>query len=274
MNLPPRSIVMEDNLDGLVTEELSSYLSFIYCFAGKARFVYNGREHCIQAGDAASIVVGRLMESVEAEDGCAVKVLYISQELMALSSPPQGNYVVHGFVTLYNEPVIKMSREEFNVCGHVLTSMERRVQSRDHYYYWETIVAMLQCFYYDIYHVLQRLYGGNIISLQSATIVSNFLNMLQNGDYCMYRQLNHYANKLHVSSKHLSEVVRRNTGVTANHWINMATKLDVYRHLRDYSIPLSDIVHKFHFSSSSYFVRYVQRNLGTTPTDIRGRGKK
>ena len=136
------------------------------------------------------------------------------------------------------------------------------------------IVIKKWYFYYDIYMVQIRLFGKDMMSLQNASISGQFLEMLQNGDYRKYRQLAFYADKLNITPKHLSEVVSKNTGVTANHWINLFTSLEILEHLSDPSVPISEIVYKFHFSSPSYFVRFVQKHLGTTPTDIRGRSKK
>ena len=86
-----------------------------------------------------------------------------------------------------------------------------------------------------------------------------------------HRTLDYYADRRCITTKYLSEVVRKTTGVTANHWINMVASLDIARQLRNPSLSISDIAYRFHFSSPSYFGRYVQKYLGTTPTEFRGR---
>ena len=274
MHLDPQSVVVADNLDGLGKKDLARYVAFIYCFSGKASIMFNKQEYSLQSGDAAVFVVGRLIERVEAEADLVVKVLYISSELLTLSKPPQSNYGLHGFITLFHKPVMHLTEEEAQLCQRDFAVLERRAKSTEHDFYWECLIVVLQMFYYDIYKVQIRLYGKDTMSLQNASISGQFLEMLQNGDYRMYRQLAYYADKLNITPKHLSEVVRKNTGVTANHWINLLTSLEILEHLSDPSVPISEIVYKFHFSSPSYFVRFVQKHLGTTPTDLRGRSKK
>uniref|UniRef100_UPI00336C13A2 AraC family transcriptional regulator n=3 Tax=Muribaculaceae TaxID=2005473 RepID=UPI00336C13A2 len=52
-------------------------------------------------------------------------------------------------------------------------------------------------------------------------------------------------------------------------WINRYTSLDISRQLRDKSLTFVQISDMFHFSSPGYFSRYVQNNLGMSPSDYR-----
>ena len=271
MTLDPSSVVMADSLEGLGTDAYSRYYVLIFCIGGTARFIFNKSEHFIRKGDAVAIVVGQMVRDVTWSDDLKVKVAYISPELIALSTPSQTNFGMSGFVSLFHHPVTHLLKREQESCLRQFAELERRLKMTYHHFYWECVIMILQGFYYDIYNVQQRLYGEGMMPLQSAHIVGRFIDMLHNGDYREYRQLAYYADKLNISPKHLSEVVRKNTGITANHWINMMVSLDISRNLRTSSLSISEMAYKYHFSSLSYFVRFVQKNLGATPTDIRGR---
>lgn len=271
MDLDESNIVIADHLDGLGTEELAPYFALIYCYAGKAVLRFNGRKYSMQAGDSTIIVIGRLVEGVDADEDFRVKAIYISPELMTLSTPQQTNYGLRGFVMLFHEPVMHLNEEEQTACQRNFEAFERRYRFREHRFYWESLISVLQCIYFDFYHFHLRIYGEERIPLQAASIVTRFLTMLQQGDYREHRSLGHYADRLCITTKYLSEVVRKTTGVTANHWINMVASLDIARQLRNPLLSISDIAYRFHFSSPSYFGRYVQKYLGTTPTEFRGR---
>ena len=54
-----------------------------------------------------------------------------------------------------------------------------------------------------------------------------------------------------------------------DYWIARYTALDISRQLRDRSLSIEAIADLFHFSSLSHFSRYVQNNLGATPSSFR-----
>lgn len=59
------------------------------------------------------------------------------------------------------------------------------------------------------------------------------------------------------------------SGYSANFWINRYATIDIARLLRDKSLSLTDIADIYGFTSQSHFTRYVQQNLGATPSAFR-----
>ena len=125
-------------------------------------------------------------------------------------------------------------------------------------------------FIIDFLDFHSHLYGVDNIPLQSATIMSRFLNMLENGTYREHREVNWYADKLCVTPKYLSEVSRKISGYAANYWINRYTVLDISRLLRDKSLTFVRISDLFGSSLPAYFSCYVQQYLRVSPTEYRG----
>lgn len=107
------------------------------------------------------------------------------------------------------------------------------------------------------------------ISVQTANILSGFFDLLENGEYLTDREVAHYASKLCISPKYLSEVCKRASGQTANFWIVRYTLRGITRMLRDKTLTIVQIADKFHFSSAAYLSRYVQKYLGKTPGELR-----
>lgn len=95
------------------------------------------------------------------------------------------------------------------------------------------------------------------------------LIIARRGDFRQNRDIGYYADKLCVTSKYLSEVCKKVSGLPAAFWITRYTALDISRLLRDRSLSFTDISDMFGFSSLSHFSRYVQTNLGAKPSDFR-----
>ena len=133
----------------------------------------------------------------------------------------------------------------------------------------ETLINAMQAAILDFFDFHASLYGQSDISTQNASIMSRFLKMLEEGMYREHREVSYYADCLCVTSKYLSEVSKKVSGYAANYWINRYTILDISRLLRDKSLSFVQISDMFGFSSPAYFSRYVQQNLGLTPTGYR-----
>ena len=148
--------------------------------------------------------------------------------------------------------------------------VEYRLRNTDHHFHRDMLIASTQMLILDFFDFHSHLYGEDNISVQNASIMSRFLNMLENGTFREHREVTYYADCLCVTSKYLSEVSKKVSGYTANYWINRYTTLDISRLLRDKSLTFVRISDMFGFSSPAYFSRYVQQHLGVNPTKYRG----
>lgn len=99
--------------------------------------------------------------------------------------------------------------------------------------------------------------------------MKRFIDLLERGDYRKNRDVAYYADKLCVTPKYLSEVSKKLSGRSAGFWIDRYTTIALSRLLRNKQLSLTDISDQFGFSSQSHFSRYVQKNLGVNPSELR-----
>ena len=131
------------------------------------------------------------------------------------------------------------------------------------------MINAIQCMIIDFFDFHVELYGARAVSNQQASIMQRFLALLDRGDYRQHRLVSYYASELCVTPKYLSEVCHNASGESAIYWITRYTALDISRLLRQRDLSFEEISDLFGFSSLSYFVRYVQKNLGASPSDFR-----
>ena len=265
------NIIIRDTLDGLGTDAYSNYLAHALCLAGSCRLKYNGEERELQAGDLMIVRKGKLVERIRPADGFRVKVIYVTSEFIVLSTP-LSNYGMKGQLALFLNPIMKLDAGQRELCRRDFEMVESRLAQSGHHFRRDLLIASVQMLIIDFFDFHSHLYGVDNIPLQSAAIMSRFLNMLENGTYREHREVNWYADKLCVTPKYLSEVSRKISGYAANYWINRYTVLDISRLLRDKSLTFVHISDMFGFSSPAYFSRYVQQHLGVSPTESRGSG--
>lgn len=263
------NIIITDTLTGLGTDVYSNYLAHALCLSGTCRLEYNGQERELHAGDLMIVRKGKLVERIRPSEDFRVKVIYITSGFIVLSTP-QSNYGMKGQLSLFLNPIMHLTAEQQELCFHDFELVEQRLRNTDHHFYRDMLIASIQMLILDFFDFHSHLYGEDNISTQNASIMSRFLNMLENGTYREHREVTYYADCLCVTSKYLSEVSKKVSGYTANYWINRYTTLDISRLLRDKSLTFVRISDMFGFSSPAYFSRYVQQHLGVNPTEYRG----
>ena len=197
-----------------------------------------------------------------------VDVIYVTQKFIELSTP-QSNYGMLGQLFLFQNPIMKLKLEQQKICRLNFEAVKRRLKQTDHRFRHDALMNAVECMIIDFFDFHAQLYPADKISSQQHQLMEEFMSMLERGDFRQNRDIGYYADKLCVTSKYLSEVCKKVSGLPAAFWITRYTALDISRLLRDRSLSFTDISDMFGFSSLSHFSRYVQTNLGAKPSDFR-----
>ncbi len=236
--------------------------------AGTCVIRYNEKDITLSEGDVLITVLGRFVTDVRPSKDFRVKVIYVEASFLEVCTP-QNNYGMVGSLALFLNPVIRLNEEQQRLrCLRNMELVEERWTS-EHHFKRDMMIATVQAMFLDFFDFHVSLYGMKEISAQAADIMGRFLGMLNDGKYRKHREMAYYADKLCVTPKYLSDVSKKVSGQSANYWINRYTALDISRLLRNKSLSFVQISDMFGFSSSAYFTRYVQNNLGMSPTEYR-----
>lgn len=264
----PENIIIESHFDNLATEGRSEYVAHVYCYAGHCDLFFNGQSFVLKAGQCMVIVTNRLLESVTPSSDCVAKLIYIKMGFLGQCTP-LSNFGVVGTCQLFANPIFELTPEESVNCRKNFEAFERKFFNKAHHFYDDVMVSSTQLLFLDFFEFQVRIYGEQQVPLQSALLMSRFLQMLETGIYREHREVAYYASELCVVPKYLSQVSKSVSGFSANYWIDRFTIQDIRRNLRDKTKTFQEIADMFNFSSLSYFSRYVQRILGASLTDLR-----
>ena len=78
-----------------------------------------------------------------------------------------------------------------------------------------------------------------------------------------------YARRLGVTTSHLSEALRLETGLTAGELIRARLLLEAKRLLLHSELTIAEIGYELGFEDPSYFSRFVRREIETSPVELR-----
>ena len=83
------------------------------------------------------------------------------------------------------------------------------------------------------------------------------------------RGVGFYAEKLFLTPKYLSKIVKSVSGVSAPDWINSFVILEAKNMLKYSDLTISEIVYKLNFTSQSVFYKFFKGQTGMTPSEYR-----
>jgi AraC-like DNA-binding protein len=120
---------------------------------------------------------------------------------------------------------------------------------------------------------LQRL-GGDMAAApaDASRALARRFTALVDERFAFAEGVGRYAERLHVTPRHLNQCVQAALGRTASETIHARRMLEARRLLLHTPLGVGAIGERLNFSDASYFVRFFKRHAGTTPLAFRRRG--
>lgn len=87
--------------------------------------------------------------------------------------------------------------------------------------------------------------------------------------HCEERCVGFYADKLCLTPKYLSKVIKSVSGRSAPDWIDSFVVLEAKNLLKYSSVSIKEIVYRLHFPSQSVFYKFFKAHTGLTPSQYR-----
>ena len=83
------------------------------------------------------------------------------------------------------------------------------------------------------------------------------------------RRLNFYADKLCLTPKYMSTIIRQTSGKTAGNWIDDYVLLEAKALLKSTNMTIQQISDELNFPSQSFFGKYFKRLTGVSPKEYK-----
>lgn len=99
--------------------------------------------------------------------------------------------------------------------------------------------------------------------------LANAFRLMVEQYFIEYRTVNDYAEKLYISAKHLSEVVRETFGRSPLQIIHDILLLEAKVQLRATDKSISEIAYQLKFEDPSHFSHFIKKRTGYSPQELR-----
>lgn len=245
----------------------------LVCTGGTASFLYNGQRFVISEGNIAVLSQPRLVKLEHVADNFQCKYIAAPGKFLH-NLLPANNYSIQGRVSLFSNPIIEVTEENTNKFLNDLNNIRQRIDDTEHRFYNEMIGSLLQTMIYDLFDFHTRSNESILTTDRVGYITSRFFAMIEAGRPKTRREVAYYAKELNVTSKYLSDTIKRVTGQSISTHINNTAASIIIEYLNDNRLSITQIADEMNFTSVSYFSRYCTKHIGMSPARYRLAGAK
>lgn len=239
-------------------------LAISLCLYGELTVEINMIEHHISAGNLVITLPEDILQHKEISDDVKGLFIIVSQQFIE-EAFPQIEEMLPLFLHIQKYPCLNLSVQE---CVKIQSFYNFFIQhlEEDSLYRNKIVRSILQSLIY---------YIAGIINLDKDNkrerkdeLFTRFVQLIIK-NYRRNRKLDFYADKLFISSKYLSDVIKKISGRTAHDWIDRYILLEAKILLRSSHKTIQQIADELNFPNNSFFSKYFKKHCGMTPKEYR-----
>ncbi len=249
-------------------------IMMLYCVKGNVKLSINLNEYEIADNSLIVCLPGNLLkvtEIPEDTDGLHYVMIAMSQNF-ASGLRIDFKKVLSEGVVLLKDPVITLPENVKELTAHYLSLMaelsETEMEMRDDAL--RSLMSSMLCVVAGVWR--EKVEQLKDASLQSTTrsrmIFEQFIRLVSQY-HTQHRNVGFYADKLCLTPKYLSKLIKNASGRSAPEWIDSYVILEAKNLLKYSDIAIKEIVYRLNFPNQSVFYKFFKARTGMTPSGYR-----
>lgn len=248
--------------------QVLSYGAILICRKGKAVLNVNYKEWELYEWAVITVFPNDVVELKEVSSSLLFEMLKYNPSLLREASL-QLEQTVYSFLRedrcRQNTPVVT------NIINGMFALLKVYFDQSECTCISQLVLCQLKAFFIGFHEYLQRnpQYRHDDVKSYRVRELFNSFMMLLEKNYKHSRDVNYYADQMHISSKYLTNIVRQVTGHTPKNIIDQYIILQLRMQLKRTNQSVKEIAFEYHFTDVSFFCRYFKKHTGQTPQQVR-----
>lgn len=235
----------------------------VYCTAGRAIGRINARTFDIIEGGFLIVLPNQITELIDTTPDFKATYVIMSEKFTA--NLGIGNtFDIASIVA--ERPYIRLegrAREALEGYIKMCTSL---IPIEEHPHRMEILYLMTRAFFLGLGYFMHE--PSTTANTRQSEITSSFIRLVEQ-NYIEHRDLDFYAQRMNITTKYLSTVVKQTSGKSAAEWIEKYVTLDAITQLTSTTKSIKQIAYDLNFPSQSFFGKYFARIVGISPAAYR-----
>jgi len=255
---------------------LNGYMG-LFCIKGKLEVEINLKTYHI--GDNSVIInipgnIARVFKTDEIQEDTHFVLVAVSSDFLSSS---RMDYVrlFDESIAILDNPCFVMTESERNIFSKYLDLSSSIMDMGSPNLKQSLRGIVSSCLYYagavwqEKLKSARRPGNNDAPSLRSKLVLEQFLKLVAQY-HDQERGMAFYADKMYMTPKYLSKLIKNVSGKSGPEWIDSFVILEAKNLLKYTDIPIKEIVYKLHFPNSSVFYKFFKSHTGMTPSEYRG----
>ena len=227
---------------------------------GQAVVRVNLVEKQLEPGMLLFVGPGTILHPVSYTDNLEIYGIGLFDDFPMPQMPSTFNGQVRDFQVNASDAEITTARHIIDTIWHIVHQLDYNRQT-------------VSCLVAAMMHLYDGVYQRHTDKLQASqsreqTIFDRFIQLV-NQHCAEQHQIGYYADRMCLTERYLSTIIRQTSGVTAKEWIDRALITRIKVELMHTSKPVAQIADELHFPNPSFFSKYFKRVTGVTPGEYR-----
>ena len=268
-----KDIVLVDSIQKYA-EVSSAHLSMnvvVICTEGKIQAVMNNQRLELQKGQVAILPPNMVVTDLMLSPDFNLKAMFFTNRILQ-SFLREKVSVWNDMMYIRHQHVFTLSDDHVILYNHfydiLLLAFARKFNSP---YHTDIIQSLFKAAILACCEILELELASNSSVKHEKTADHHFQRFLDllNTSTSKRRTVASYANELCISPKHLTAIVKKCSGKTANQWIQERMLEEIRFYLKQTDLSIKQVSDKLDFPNPSFFGKYVKEHLGMTPGELR-----
>lgn len=237
------------------------------CLKGEVTVKINLEEYRVKAPAMLTLMPGQIIESRDISDDLQLYSMAFSRRFIDIVNIPGWQ---QQYLSMYNNPYFPLNEHSLRGMCTFYTMIHQMASDAENPFRIQVLENLIRVFYYGGIRYLPSRNEGKHKSKNN--VVDHFMELVQE-HYREQRLIGFYADKLCITPKYLSKLVKETTGLSAGDWIERHVTLEARAMLQSSDMTIQQIATSLNFPNQSFFGKYFKRATGISPKQYRSSSK-
>ena len=234
------------------------------CLKGHAEYIVDTDKLIVHPNDLMIINEGQLTEDYKLSEDCSGIAIMLSQDF--LQEIIEGvNEISSLFLFSRTHPILSLQPEEVNAIINYFQLLKEKVQNKNHHFRKDTVRMLISSMIYDVSNAIYRIQHINI---KRQSRLAKFIYLVEQ-NFKSERRVSWYAQKLCITPKYLSEIIKQVSHRTPNEWIDYYVTRELKVLLKNSGKSIKEITLEMNFANQSFLGKFFKEHVGMSPTEYR-----
>lgn len=233
--------------------------------SGEISCIVDLYSYSLKAPAIALFLPGQIIESIETSEGFKGYGMAITKEFTDSLNLPVS---FQEKLFLNNNHIYTLNQEGLEALTACYAHVASIMKQNGHPYKEEVVRHLFSAYYYGLGYYIHNAQSQKTLMTGQQEMCERFISLVSENFKC-HRGIAFYADRLCVTKKYLSALLKQETGLTALEWIEKYVVLYAKGCLTSTSMTVQEISDELDFPSQSVFGKYFKRVEGMSPKAYR-----